>query len=107
MTDLRAAAPGARRETDAALVVADNHADAVAAGVTAEATVRRLAGALARLTVRERDIVLLVVWGALTYEETAAALDVPVGTVRSRLNRARRRLRDVLGGSNPTEEMQT
>ncbi|MEV6924305.1 RNA polymerase sigma factor [Dactylosporangium sp. NPDC051485] len=93
--------------TGADPVVADNHADAVAAGVTAEATVRRLAGALAGLTARERDVLLLVVWGALTYEETAAALDVPVGTVRSRLNRARRRLRDALGGIDPSEESQT
>jgi RNA polymerase sigma factor (sigma-70 family) len=92
--------------TGADPTVADNHADAVAAGVTAEATVRRLAGALARLTARERDVVLLVVWESLTYEETAAALGVPVGTVRSRLNRARRRLRDALGGSDPTGETQ-
>jgi RNA polymerase sigma factor (sigma-70 family) len=79
--------------------VAADHADAVAATVSAQATVRALTGALARLTVRERDVLLLVVWGALTYEETAAALDVPVGTVRSRLNRARRRLRDALAGT--------
>lgn len=92
--------------TGADPTVAENHADAVVAGVAAEATVRQLAGALARLTARERDVVLLVVWESLTYEETAAALGVPVGTVRSRLNRARRRLRDALGGSNPTKETQ-
>ncbi|MGH9214575.1 MAG: sigma-70 family RNA polymerase sigma factor [Acidimicrobiales bacterium] len=41
----------------------------------------------------ERHTLLLYAWEELSYEEIAAALDVPVGTVRSRLNRARRRLR--------------
>jgi RNA polymerase sigma-70 factor (ECF subfamily) len=93
--------------TGADPTVVDNHADTVAATVSAQATVRKLSGVLARLTVRERDVVLLVVWGALTYEETAVALGVPVGTVRSRLNRARQRLRDALGGSNLAEEMES
>jgi RNA polymerase sigma factor (sigma-70 family) len=52
--------------------------------------------ALAR---RDRDALLLHVWGELSYEETAAALDVPVGTVRSRINRARRKLSDHLSGA--------
>ena len=43
----------------------------------------------------ERDALVLHVWESLSYEEIAAALDVPVGTVRSRLNRARRRLREL------------
>jgi phosphoribosylaminoimidazole-succinocarboxamide synthase len=43
--------------------------------------------------VGERDVLLLHAWEALTYEEIANALDIPVGTVRSRLNRTRRRLR--------------
>jgi RNA polymerase sigma factor (sigma-70 family) len=90
--------------TGADPIMADNHADAVAANLTAQATLRRLVGALSRLTVRERDVVLLVAWASLSYEETAAALAVPVGTVRSRLNRARRRLRDALGDIQPIEE---
>jgi RNA polymerase sigma-70 factor (ECF subfamily) len=49
---------------------------------------------------RDRDALLLHVWGELSYEETAAALGVPVGTVRSRLNRARRTLTDHLTGAN-------
>jgi RNA polymerase sigma factor (sigma-70 family) len=55
-----------------------------------------LAAALAALTSRDRDVLLLFAWADLSYEEIAAALDVPVGTVRSRLNRARRQTRAAL-----------
>jgi DNA-directed RNA polymerase specialized sigma24 family protein len=51
------------------------------------------AAALARLPAAYRDTLLLVVWGDLSYAEAAAALGVPTGTVRSRMNRARKRLR--------------
>jgi DNA-directed RNA polymerase specialized sigma24 family protein len=49
------------------------------------------------MPVAERDALLLVAWGELSYEETAAALDVPVGTIRSRIFRARQRLAAALG----------
>jgi len=45
------------------------------------------------LSLAERETLLLVAWGELTYEEVAIALAVPVGTVKSRLARARRRFR--------------
>jgi RNA polymerase sigma-70 factor (ECF subfamily) len=48
--------------------------------------------ALARLPLRQREVVLLHAWGDLSYDEIARALDVPIGTVRSRLARARRAL---------------
>ena len=51
-----------------------------------------LLGALRRMPTVERDALLLVVWGELSYEEAARALDVPVGTLRSRIFRARNRL---------------
>lgn len=54
--------------------------------------VRAVRDALQTLPRRELDVLTLVAWGELSYEETAAALDVPVGTVRSRLSRARARL---------------
>jgi RNA polymerase sigma-70 factor (ECF subfamily) len=63
---------------------------------------RELAAALSKLSARHRDVVLLVAWGGLDYKEAALALGVPVGTVRSRLNRARSTLREALGGSDPT-----
>ena len=43
---------------------------------------------------RDQDVLALCVWSQLSYEEAAIALDLPVGTVRSRLSRARSRLRD-------------
>lgn len=61
-----------------------------------------LAKALAELPARDRDVLLLIAWGELSYEETAQAVGVPVGTVRSRLHRARRKLSAALGGEDPT-----
>ncbi|MEU2271686.1 sigma factor-like helix-turn-helix DNA-binding protein, partial [Streptomyces olindensis] len=61
-----------------------------------------LAGALAALPARHRDVLLVIAWGDLDYAEAAQALDIPVGTVRSRLHRARKKLREALGGSDPT-----
>ncbi|MFD7863972.1 RNA polymerase sigma factor [Streptomyces sp. NPDC057682] len=49
--------------------------------------------ALARLRPKEREVFLLCVWDGLDYRQAARALGVPVGTVRSRLSRARKRLR--------------
>jgi RNA polymerase sigma factor (sigma-70 family) len=80
----------------------DGHADRVAARVTAAAMNRLLATALAELSDGDRDVLLLVAWEGLTYEEVAAALAIPVGTVRSRLHRARRQVRAVL--TTPTDE---
>jgi RNA polymerase sigma-70 factor (ECF subfamily) len=51
-----------------------------------------LVAALGRLPAADRDTLLLVVWGGLTQEEAAVALGVPVGTVSSRITRARKRL---------------
>lgn len=56
----------------------------------------RIAAALGRLSSGERDVVLLHTWEELGYEEIALALQIPVGTVRSRLHRARKRLRSDL-----------
>ena len=58
----------------------------------ASAERRRLVEGLATLTVEERDALLLAAWADLSYAEIAEALEVPVGTVRSRLSRARGRI---------------
>ncbi|MEV8104722.1 sigma-70 family RNA polymerase sigma factor [Streptomyces sp. NPDC088135] len=55
-----------------------------------------LAAALAALSPGDRHVLLLVAWADLGYQEVAEALDIPLGTVRSRLNRARRKVREAL-----------
>ncbi|MEU8386006.1 RNA polymerase sigma factor [Streptosporangium sp. NPDC048865] len=70
--------------------------------LSAGAARRRLAAALARLSASQRDVLLLVTWGGLTYPEAAQAMGIPVGTVRSRVNRARSKVREELGGVDPT-----
>jgi RNA polymerase sigma-70 factor (ECF subfamily) len=74
----------------------DGHADRVAEQVTAAAMNQLLGAALAELSSGDRDVLLLVAWEGLTYDEVAQALDIPVGTVRSRLNRARKQVRAAL-----------
>jgi len=49
-----------------------------------------------RLKANEREIIALCDWSGVTYAEAATALDVPIGTVRSRLSRAREHLRTLL-----------
>jgi RNA polymerase sigma factor (sigma-70 family) len=76
-------------------------AEDVATGAVARADAAALgpavAIALAQLRDEERDVLLLVAWAGLEYDEVARATGVPIGTVRSRLHRARRRLRAALG----------
>jgi RNA polymerase sigma-70 factor (ECF subfamily) len=48
-----------------------------------------------RLPRSSRDVLELVIWDELTYEQAATALGIPVGTVRSRLSRARKRLAEL------------
>jgi RNA polymerase sigma factor (sigma-70 family) len=81
---------------------AGGHEDQVAAQVSAQSARGALAAALAGLAPDERGVLLLIAWGELSYAEAAEGLGVPVGTVRSRLNRARRKVRQALGGSDPT-----
>lgn len=57
----------------------------------------RLAAALGMLPSDQRDVLLLHAWAELSNEEIALALDVPAGTIRSRLSRARAELRAALG----------
>lgn len=79
------ACEGERQETDV-------QAQALGGGLS-----RRLASGLAGLNSKDRDVLLLFAWAELSYEEIAVALRIPVGTVRSRLNRARNKVRAALG----------
>ena len=60
--------------------------------------VRDLQAALLRLPEEQREVLLLVGLEQMTYEESAGVLGIPVGTVMSRLSRARERLRGLLAG---------
>ena len=75
------------------------HADRVAADVTAQATRPLLDAALAALSAGDRDVLLLIAYEQLTYQEVSRALGIPVGTVQSRLHRARTKVRQVLAGT--------
>jgi RNA polymerase sigma factor (sigma-70 family) len=79
-------------------------ADLVAARVDDERRMTELRAAIADLPRREQEVLSLVVWSGLDYAAAAAALDIPVGTVRSRLSRARARLSAVLPVAAPEEE---
>lgn len=75
----------------------DGHADLVAGRIDAGVARGRLARALERLPRTERDVLLLVAWAGLSQQEAAVALDIPAGTARSRLHRARQEMRLALG----------
>jgi RNA polymerase sigma-70 factor (ECF subfamily) len=66
---------------------------------------RRLLAVFSRLPRREQDVIALCDWSGLSYEETAEALGLPIGTVRSRLSRGRRRLRELASGGGPEEDV--
>ena len=72
------------------------HDERVAARVSAQARREPLLRALAELSDDDRDVLLLIALGGLSYEEVATALSIPPGTVASRLSRARRKVRGVL-----------
>jgi RNA polymerase sigma factor (sigma-70 family) len=57
-----------------------------------------LESALRQLAAEQREILLLVVLEEMTYEEVAATLSIPLGTVMSRLSRGRERLRMLVEG---------
>jgi RNA polymerase sigma factor (sigma-70 family) len=82
----------------------DGHEDHVTARVAAQRAGPQLARAIDGLSRADRDVLFLTALGGLSYQEVAEALGVPAGTVGSRLNRAKRELRRVLGGVNPVKE---
>jgi RNA polymerase sigma-70 factor (ECF subfamily) len=77
-------------DDDLALAGADSSASRLA--------LRDMDRALQQLPPEQRDVLLLVALEELSYDEVAAALDIPLGTVMSRLSRARERLRLIMAG---------
>jgi RNA polymerase sigma-70 factor (ECF subfamily) len=86
----------ARTGTDPAAPAHDERATARADSAAAGPA---LAAALALLSRDERDVLLLYAWEELGYPEIAAALSISPGTVKSRLHRARRRVRQSLAAA--------
>lgn len=82
------------------LVTAD-FVDLVADRVTAQQLRPRLSEVLSGLSRQDRELLLLVAWTDLTYEESAQALGVSVSAVKSRLYRIRARTRQALGPAHP------
>lgn len=76
--------------------------DEAVARSDAEAMQAQVAAALEGLADGDRDVLLLIAWGELSYAEVAEALEIPLGTVRSRLARARQQITARLG--EPDEE---
>ncbi|MEU9734362.1 RNA polymerase sigma factor [Streptomyces sp. NPDC048002] len=72
--------------------VVEDFAGQVAGRVDDARRLEAVQDALDRLRRPEREVLVLCVWSGLDYRQAAQALDVPVGTVRSRLSRARARL---------------
>ena len=78
-------------------------ADDLAGRLDDQARLREAGKALDALRHGEREVIALCIWSELNYAAAASALGVPVGTVRSRLSRARRKLRKLVpaAGNRP------
>jgi RNA polymerase sigma-70 factor, ECF subfamily len=84
-------------------VTVTDSTDEVDARTDAAAAAPRVAAALATLAPGDRDALFLFVWGELTYDEVGRALEIPTGTVRSRIHRARRTVRELISPSGQYE----
>jgi RNA polymerase sigma factor (sigma-70 family) len=78
-------------------------ADELAGRMDDAIALRRVQASLRGLRRGEREVVALCVWAGLDYAQAAAALGVAVGTVRSRLSRARANLRKLVAAKGPVD----
>ena len=74
---------------------------AIGPGQEGAVELRGLARSLAQLSDEQRQVILLVGLGELSYAEAAGVLSVPIGTVMSRLSRGRECLRGLMSGAGP------
>lgn len=72
-----------------------DYSDGVAARLDDERRMAEILKLVKRLSTADQDVLSLCVWGGLGYDDAAVALGVPAGTVRSRLSRAKTRLREL------------
>ena len=77
-------------------------ADDIGDQIAAQRLHQELLGVLAGLSPADRELVLLVAWAELSYEEVAQALQIPIGTVRSRLHRVRAKVRRAIDPADVT-----
>jgi RNA polymerase sigma factor (sigma-70 family) len=82
-------------------IAAADFGDRVADRVTAEQLRPRLVAVLSSLSRQDRELLLLVAWTDLTYQESAIALGLTVSAVKSRLHRIRARTRQALDDAAP------
>ncbi len=75
--------------------VVDDFAEEAAGRVDDCRLLERVQSALQSMNRRELEVISLCLWSELSYQEAAETLGVPIGTVRSRLHRARERLRSL------------
>jgi RNA polymerase sigma factor (sigma-70 family) len=85
------------------LPVEPDVADEVASRVDAETTMGTVLAVVRQLPERDQEVLALCGWAGCTYEEAARSLGVPVGTVRSRLARARARLARLLAAPDGSD----
>lgn len=91
-----------KRRADTALTRLDasgvqpDHSDETLGRIADEVQMAQVHAVVAQLPEHERDVLAICAWAGLGYAEAAIALDVPVGTVRSRLSRARTHLRELV-----------
>lgn len=78
---------------------------AVPAAETRALEMRDLDYALQRLPAEQREVVLLVGLEDMSYADVALALDIPLGTVMSRLSRGREKLRAIMAGTQPRAKL--
>ena len=81
-----------------------DHAHEVEQRLMDQERMREVLTEMASLSVAEKEVVALCVWAELTYEQAAVAMGVPVGTVRSRLSRARAKLKSVPSAAGSSDQ---
>ena len=97
---------GIRRSVREGIVVAVDDASAfliTSTDPTAALSLRDLDRALGRISEEQREVILLIGLEGISYEEAATVLDVPTGTIRSRLSRGRAALRNLMDRRDGTE----